>query len=226
MPKLRVERLDHQESLRDRALAILRQAIVSGEIEAGGLYSATALAHELGISVSPVREAMLTLVTEGIMEPVRNRGFRIRTVSEQGLAEIVELRTLLEVPVVAALAERDLSPWWDDLLRQVSDLEEAAAASDLTRFLERDREFHLGLLEIGGNQRLVDMVATLRDQTRLYGLSHLATEGRLAEAAWEHREILTSLGDGDAPRARTLMTEHLGHILHEWSDGTSAEDES
>lgn len=218
MSKLRVEPLGRQESLRDRALAILRQGIMAGELEAGGLYSATGLANELGISVSPVREAMLTLVNDGIMEPVRNRGFRVVTLSRQALADIVEVRILLQAPTVAGLAERDLTQWWPELQRHVEGLEESAAAGELTTFLQLDRDFHLRMLEIAGNERLVEIVATLRDQTRVYGLAHLAHEGRLTDIAAEHRQILEYIDAGDVDGTRELMSIHLGHILREWSD--------
>lgn len=135
------------ESLRDKALAILRQSVVSGEIHHGELYSATALARRLGVSVSPVREAMLTLVNEGIMEPVRNRGFRV---------------------------------------------------------------------ELHGNRRLVESAATLRDQTRLYGL-RFTENHTLIEAAAEHRALLEAVLDGRRDDVAEVLGRHLGHVRHEWA---------
>ena len=219
--RLETERLPRTESLRDRALRILRNAIVSGEIRGGELYSATGLARQLGISASPVREAMLTLVNDGIMEAVRNRGFRIIPLDQHDLDEIVELRTMLEVPGVAALAHREIADQLPELHALASEIERAGARGDVQAFLAADREFHLSLLSLTDNQRLVDTVATLRDQTRLYGLNTLADKGSLDSTAAEHHAILDALADHDADRVTHLMTQHLAHIKTEWATGAT-----
>lgn len=208
--------LEREGSLRDKALQILRQAIVSGEIESGELYSATAMARRLGVSVSPVREAMLTLVNAGIMEPVRNRGFRVTELSPADLDEIFELRLLLEVPAVKALASTDLTHEKARLEALMHATEVSAAAGEVNHFLAADREFHLALIELHGNHRLVDTVANLRDQTRLYGL-HDTTPAMLTAAAAEHRAILDSLLSGDAEKLEQELATHLSHVRHEWA---------
>ncbi|WP_109471642.1 GntR family transcriptional regulator [Ornithinimicrobium cavernae] len=210
--------LERDDSLRDKALRILRQAIVSGEIQAGELYSATALARRLQVSVSPVREAMLTLVNAGIMEPVRNRGFRVAELGESDLDEIFELRVLLEVPAVQALAATDLSGERERLEELVRATEESARDGDVTRFLATDREFHLALIEQHGNGRLTDWVANLRDQTRLYGLKDSHSHP-LVEAAAEHRAILEAILEGEGEQVGQLLTSHLSHIRNEWASG-------
>ncbi|HUC27740.1 MAG TPA: GntR family transcriptional regulator, partial [Streptosporangiaceae bacterium] len=87
-------------SLRDQVLRAIRNGLVTGQIVPGVVYSAAALAAELGVSNSPVREAMLALVDEGLMEVVPNRGYRPVTLSATDTAEIIQLRELLEVPAV------------------------------------------------------------------------------------------------------------------------------
>ncbi|UPK74106.1 GntR family transcriptional regulator [Nocardioidaceae bacterium SCSIO 66511] len=216
---LAAERLPRSESLRDGALRILRNAVVSGEVRDGELYSVAELARQLGISASPVREAMLTLVNDGIMEPVRNRGFRITPIDDDDLAEIVALRRMLEVPAVAGLAERDLSADLPNLRELATQIERTAARGDVQAFLAADREFHLALLSLTGNRRLVDTVAKLRDQTRLYGLRALADEGQLDPSAAEHHAILEALSEHDAARVEGLMDRHLAHIQDEWANG-------
>src|SRR5258708_1047846 len=93
-------------TLRDEASRRLRSEIVAGGLEAGLLYPIAQGAERLGVSITPGREALLELSSEGLVEIVRNRGFRISEVSEKDLDEIVEMRLLLEVPVVQRLAER------------------------------------------------------------------------------------------------------------------------
>lgn len=211
--------LVRQASLKDQALALVRHAIVSGDLEPGAMYSAAALAKQLGISLSPAREAMLTLVHEGTLETVKNRGFRVVTIDDDDLRQIVELRSLLEVPTVAALCRVDIGAWLTELRSLAAQIEEAARQGDVHTFLAYDRDFHLRLLGIGGNERLVAMVGRLRDQTRLYGLHALAQKHALQSAAREHTELLEAVVDRDEDRARDLMQAHLDHIERDWTTG-------
>ncbi|WP_069812744.1 GntR family transcriptional regulator [Streptomyces sp. TP-A0874] len=209
-------------SLRDQALVIVRQAIVSGEIRPNEIYSASALATRLGVSNSPVREAMLTLVNQGILEPVRNRGFRIVPISEHDLDEIGEMRRMLEIPGVVALVDRARDEDIEALRPVATEIEEAARRGDVSVFLEADRRFHLGLLALGGNSRLVDTIAQLRDQTRLYGVNALAEQGTLQQTAPEHFEILDALLARDAAAVERIMARHLDHIRGEWAGAVPA----
>lgn len=204
-------------SLREQALVIVRQAIVSGEIGPDEIYSASALATRLGVSNSPVREAMLTLVNQGILEPVRNRGFRIVPISDHDLDEIGEMRRMLEIPGVAALIGRARDEDIEALRPVAEEIDRAARSGDVSVFLEADRRFHLGLLELGGNTRLVETVAQLRDQTRLYGVSTLAERGTLQQTAPEHFEILDALLARDTAAVEQVMARHLDHVRGEWA---------
>jgi DNA-binding GntR family transcriptional regulator len=204
-------------SLRDRAREVIRAGIVAGKIEGGATVSVPALAASLGVSATPVREAVLDLAREGLLLPVKNKGFRVPTLSDAELQEIVELRLLLEVPTLAQLAGRLPRSRIDHYRRSCRSIEAAAWAGDAVEFLSADREFHLSLLSELGNGRLVEMVAMLRDQARLYGVLHLAKERQLAESAAEHREMLDAIVAGDAARVRRLMTKHLRHTRGIWA---------
>src|SRR3954453_19045540 len=93
-------------SLREQAQQMIRASILAGELAAGEMYSASALAERLGVSPTPVREAMLELANGGLVKPVRNRGFRILTPDEADLDEISQLRLILEAPSMRIVAER------------------------------------------------------------------------------------------------------------------------
>ena len=204
-------------SLREQALDVVRQALVAGEIKPGDIYSAAALAERLGVSNSPVREAMLTLVHEGLLEAVPNRGFRVVPLSDTDLDEVYQLRLLLEVPAMVQLAERGIAAERERLTGLAEEIERAAADRDVIRFLETDRAFHLELLALQGNRRLVSIVANLRDQTRLYGLKMLAQQDMLGASAAEHRQLLAAIDAGDTERVSQLTRAHLEHTRHEWA---------
>jgi DNA-binding GntR family transcriptional regulator len=207
-----------RSSLRDQVIAVLRQRLVSGELEPGGIYSAQAVAAELGVSGSPVREAMLTLVQQGRMEPVRNRGFRVVSLDDDDLREISQLRLWLEVPAMRLLAgDPRVVAAQEEYSGIAEAIVSAARAGDLVDYLERDRQFHLGLLGLLGNQRLVEVVENLRDQTRLFGLAELRESGRLVPSAEEHGHILGAMVGGDAELTEELMVAHLQHVTGDWA---------
>jgi DNA-binding GntR family transcriptional regulator len=208
-------------SLRDQALTVIRQALVTGRIVPGVVYSAASLAAELGVSNSPVREAMLALVDDGLMEVVPNRGYRAVALSPADTAEIVQLRLLLEVPAVGLAAEGDLGGRLAELEELVEVIEQTAADGDVDGNLEADREFHLALVGACGNERLTALVARLRDQARLYNLRNLAESGDLSASAAEHRPLLTAVARHDRATAERLMRSHLAHLSTDWSTATT-----
>jgi DNA-binding GntR family transcriptional regulator len=204
-------------SLREQAVQVIRASIIAGELEPGEIYSATVLADRLGVSPTPVREAMLDLASTGLVTPVRNRGFRVVVPEDRDLDEISELRTMLEVPAMRLVAERASDRELDGLERLVAANEAAAENGEPAAFLLADREFHLALFEIVGNGRLVRLISQLRDQTVLVGIKALAESGRLTQYATEHRDLLEALRAREGERAETIMRFHLKHTREDWA---------
>ncbi|MGA0979343.1 MAG: GntR family transcriptional regulator [Candidatus Nanopelagicales bacterium] len=204
-------------SLRERVAESLRAALVSGRMAPGTTYSIPALAEQFGVSATPVREAMLDLVNEGIVAPVPNKGFRVVELTDTELDQITELRRLLEVPTVGTLAgaiDRSSIKRLRSLASEVSD---AARRGDVVAYVEADRELHLALLAGAGNPRLVEIVGRLRDQSRLYGLEQLAAEGVLVDSANEHMQLIDALESGDRLAAERVMAHHLDHVRGIWA---------
>jgi DNA-binding GntR family transcriptional regulator len=204
-------------SLRETIAEKLRGAIVTGEMRPGQVYSAAALAQQLGVSATPVREAMLTLAQEGMVEAVRNKGFRVIELADSDLDQITYIRRLIEVPAVAEIASGPRHAEAASLQGLADAIVAAAERSDLTEYLRSDREFHLGLLELSGNGVLVQIVGDLRARARLYGLQALVESGGLGASAAEHAELLHLVTAGDADRARDLMDRHIGHVRTIWA---------
>ena len=210
------------DSLREKVTRALEAAVVAGEMEPGVIYSAPALAERFGVSATPVREAMLDLVGEGMVEPVRNRGFRVVEVSEADLDQISQIRLLLEVPIMGQVAKL-LTPQRAAELSELGQrIEVAAERGDLIQYLDCDRQFHSEMVSIIGNPRLTDLVDRLRRQARLFGLQQLADTGRLLASAQEHRAMIRMLQTGDVAASESLMSAHIGHTRGLWAGRSGA----
>ncbi|QQQ80247.1 GntR family transcriptional regulator [Saccharothrix sp. 6-C] len=204
-------------SLRGTVEDAVAAAIVSGELAPGTLVTAPTLAARFGVSATPVREAMLTLQKRGFVDVVRNKGFRITDVSEQDLWEIVRLRQQLEAPPMREIARTTQPSTVAELRLKAQAIVDAAAAADLATYLAADLDFHLRLLELHGNRRLVAIVKDLRQQTRMVGLAGMVGTTELARSAAEHHSLVDLLEARDGRGAEALLTDHIGHVLGWWS---------
>ncbi|MFC8195459.1 GntR family transcriptional regulator [Streptomyces sp. NPDC057298] len=204
-------------SYRERVADALRAALIAGELRPGEVHSAPALAARFGVSATPVREAMLDLAKEGLVDTVPNKGFRVTAVSEKQLDEYTHIRSLIEIPTTVGLAARADSAALEALRPVAREIVTAAAAGDLIAYVEADIRFHLGLLALAGNDHLVEVVGDLRGRSRLYGLHALVEAGRLEASAEEHLEILDALAARDEEAVRAVMTRHLGHVRGLWA---------
>ncbi|MFS8201318.1 GntR family transcriptional regulator [Streptomyces sp. CWNU-52B] len=213
LPTLGGKKPSYRESVADA----LRAALIAGELRPGEIHSAPALAARFGVSATPVREAMLDLAKEGLVDTVPNKGFRVTAVSERQLDEYTHIRSLIEIPTTVGLAGA-ADPAALEALRPVAqEIVSAAAAGDLIAYVDADIRFHLGLLALAGNEHLVEVVGGLRRRSRLYGLHALVEAGRLQASAEEHLEILDALVVRDEEAVRAVMTRHLGHVRGLWA---------
>ena len=211
-----IGKMEQPVSLRGRIGESLSAAIISGELSPGSLVSVPTLAAQFEVSATPVREAMLDLAQRGFVEPVRNKGFRVTTVSLAELRDIIEVRQMLEAPAMRSLAGelsgQDLGEWRD----LATTITGHAERGELTAFVESDRDFHLGLIGLHGNSRLVGMVRELRSQTRMVNLATMRESPELAQSAREHHEMLDLLEAGDGAALEELTVGHLAHVVAWW----------
>ncbi|MEO9322939.1 GntR family transcriptional regulator [Nocardioides sp. C4-1] len=197
----------HAASLTDAVVEAVRDGVQARELVADEVYSVYQLAELLGVSRSPVREAMLRLAEAGLVEIVRNRGFRVVVPSSRDVEEIFEVRLALE-PAAAARAARLGCP---DAVTCLAAMDDAAARADEPALWAADRALHRALLVASGNRRAAAIVEQLRATTALLGPPSTATGRSLADICAEHRPIVEAVVAGDADAADAAMRDHLEH---------------
>ncbi|HEY8980238.1 MAG TPA: GntR family transcriptional regulator [Streptomyces sp.] len=209
--------LGRPSSYREKVVSALRAAVIAGELRPGEVYSTPGVAARFGVSVTPVREAMLALAKEGLVDAVPNKGFRVTEVSDEQLDEYTQIRALIEIPTVVGLVRTADTTSLEALRPAAREIITASVAGDLIAHVEADTRFHLGLLALAGNAHLVDVVRDLRGRSRLYGLNALAASGAILASAAEHLDLLDALLARDEESVRTIMTRHLSHVRGLWA---------
>ncbi|WP_232660634.1 GntR family transcriptional regulator [Pseudonocardia sp. TRM90224] len=199
------------ETVNAQVLGALRTAVITGELAPGTLHSVQTLATQLGVSRTPVREALIKLAQQGMVRFERNRGVRVLQTSLHDLEEVFTLRLLLEVPATRRATVLLDAAGRRDLRKQFQAMEKAAAADDEFRMWEHDRRFHRMLLSASGNTRLADFVEGLRDVVQRRGVSTAHSSRSLADIVAEHAVVLERVEAGDADGAAAAMRAHLLH---------------
>ncbi|MFG2419941.1 GntR family transcriptional regulator [Streptomyces sp. NPDC048448] len=198
-------------SVRGQVLAALRTALVGGELVPGEVYSAPALGERFGVSATPVREAMQQLALEGAVEVVPNRGFRVVRRGTRELAELAEIRALIEVPVMLRLARTVAAARWAELRPLAEATVRAASTGCRATYAESDRAFHRAVLALAGNDQLVQIAEDLHRRAQWPLVGGPVSRGRadlVADAA-EHTALLEALIVQDLPVVQSLVREHF-----------------
>ena len=204
-------------SLREKVATALRAAIISGEMQPGQVYSAPSLGARFGVSATPVREAMLDLLREGMVSIAPNKGFRVTEIDDAELDQITQLRLLIEPPVGRLVTPLIPASDLPELRRLAQVIVTEAEAGDLPAYTEADRVFHLTLLGYANNPRIVELIGELRGQTRLTGLTRLLENGQLVDSAREHLAIVDAIQTRDADAVQSLLQVHIGHVRDLWA---------
>ncbi|MEM6637459.1 MAG: GntR family transcriptional regulator [Pseudomonadota bacterium] len=193
----------------DDAYARLKDEIRSNLMPAGYQATEPEIAEYLGMSRTPVREALVRLAAEGIVEIKPRRGARVLPLTRQDMAEIYEILLALEPEVAANLAARGLDNAELALLeRATAKMEKALAADDLDAWAEADASFHGSLLELHGNRRLIEFVETLNDQVHRARTITLRMRAKPHRSTEEHRQVVVCLQKGDSDGARRAFRMH------------------
>lgn len=194
----------------------LKDEILSNRMPPGFQAPEPEIALRLGMSRTPVREALIRLQAEGLVDLIPRRGARVLPIEAQDMQEIYEIFTALEPDAAAAIARSHPTPaQLAPLVQATQDMEQALQEQDLDAWAQADDRFHRSLHQLHGNQRLSDILETLYDQAhrarivtlRLRDLPHRSTQ--------EHRAILDALQQGDPERAHSVFRQHRDRAAQE-----------
>jgi DNA-binding GntR family transcriptional regulator len=199
-------------SLRHSVLPELRRRIIEGDYRLGEQLSENALAIEFGMSRTPVREALMTLQAEGLVEVRPQRGTYVFSLEGNATREICDLRGILEAGALALAARRDGA----GLARRLGSLvDEAAAAWKRRRLRDCERldlAFHECLIEASDNGLLIDSYRRIAGQVNALRFRLPAPAGRIEAALRQHRQIAGLVARDDIPAARRALGDHVDNV--------------
>lgn len=207
MPNLRT--IDQPEPLSRIAYQSLRDSIINGDLKRGKIYNEMALAKELGISRTPVREALLELSAQGLVSFLPRRGVVVNDYSQRDVEEVFEVRKAIELFAVGRVAGMEPRPDLAEVVETMEGQRAALAAGSKLDYLRADRIFHLSFSRLLGNQRLQAILDNIRDLVQVMSLGALARAGRDEEVIQEHQRVIEAVERGDPGTARRAMEEHL-----------------
>jgi len=196
-------------SLTRLAYQRLRDSILAGQLKSGEVYNEMALAQEMGVSRTPVREALLELSSQGLVTFLPRKGVQVNYFDDHDVEEVFELRKLIELAALEKVFDSVTLTDVKVLDGAVRRSREAAKKRDLESFLHADRVFHRSLVELSGNSRMHVILDNLRDIIHVMSFEAVNRAERMDEVASEHEEIVRSLREGDRTAARTALSTHL-----------------
>ncbi|MFD0684470.1 GntR family transcriptional regulator [Actinomadura fibrosa] len=194
----------------DTAYETLRRMILSGEAAAGSRLGEAELAETLGLSRTPVREALQRLGADGLVEVLPHRGARVVQWTGADLEEIFELRSLLE-PYAAARAARlrPDEPVLAELRGMCAAMERAVADGDLARVAQLNARFHAAVIDASGNRRLPGMLTSVMHAPLIVGTFRRYGADAMARSMNHHRELVAAIAAGDPAWAESVMRAHI-----------------
>lgn len=200
-------------SLRARVFATLERDILNGEYKEGDTLNELKLSQTLGVSRTPIREALMQLELEGLVETIQNKGAIVVGISTQDIEDIYAIRLHLEGFATSLAAEK----MTDDevtALEKVLELQEFyMTKNDTDRIWELDAEFHRMLYSASDNRTLKTMLSSLHNQIQRGRVLSLRVEGRAEKSVEEHRRIVEAIKARDAGLAEQLTIEHINNAL-------------
>lgn len=205
------------QHLSQRAYARLREMAINYRFRPGERLNEGALARELAVSRTPLREAMHRLVSEGLLDLVSGRGFYARALDVKEVFDLYEARLALETSIVGLACERASPAWLAETGRYLDRSVRAHESEPLERLLELDEGFHERLAESTGNRELLRALRSIN--ARIHFFRWIDMQGRRDNTQAEHRALVAAIGAGDAARAVEITRTHITRRLDQIVDG-------
>lgn len=195
--------------LRDVVFQTLRKAILTGEFMPGERLMEIALANRLGVSRTPVREAIRKLELEGLVVMIPRKGAEVAKITVSDLKDVLEVRCHLEEFAASLACERITEEKKVELKEAMVDFEKAIQQKDLKLIAEQDVAFHDVIFRATNNQRLLQIVNNLREQIFRYRIEYIKDFDYHDTLVKEHRQIMQTIMDGDKEAAEKIMRTHI-----------------
>ena len=218
--------LDAYKPLREVVSDTLRQAIRDGALKPGERLMEIPLAEELGVSRTPIREAIRKLEQEGFVVMIPRRGTYVADISLKDISQVFEIRSALEELAAALAAERITDEEIEALERMLVEIGNYIETKDMDKIVETDVAFHEVLYKASRNERLVEIIHNLREQTLRFRTVSMNQPGRLAKTREEHRLLVEAIANRDGKQARKMARMHMEHSEQALLTGMNIDNES
>ena len=201
--------MDEYLPLRDVVFKTLRQAILKGELEPGERLMEIQLAERLGVSRTPIREAIRKLELEGLVLMIPRKGAEVAKISESNLRDVLEVRRSLEELAIDLACQRITEEELDELNKAEVDFKAAIENGDAMQIAQTDESFHEIIYNSTKNQKLVQILNNLREQMYRYRLEYIKDADKRQVLMVEHEHILRALKVRNLAEARMAAREHI-----------------
>jgi len=206
-------KIEGYELLSQKVYRVLKTEIIKGSLKPGTKLSEGKIAEQTGVSRTPVREALKELAAEGFVKMNPNQAVVVSNASVEDIQEVLQIRGVLE-GLAARLATKMISEEEiKELEKYQKQMEYYTKKDDVLAFSEMDAEFHELILNICGNNKLIQIRKNISDQAHRYRIRSLSIPGRLKYSLKEHQEIVEALKRKDAEQADRLSQKHIENVL-------------
>ena len=195
--------------LRDVVFNTLRQAILRGELKPGERLMEIQLANKLGVSRTPIREALRKLELEGLVNMVPRKGAEVADITEKSLRDVLEVRKALEELSVQLACEKITEEEIEELKRVAERFKDTLNDQDVTKIAEADVAFHDVIYTATDNQKLILLLNNLREQMYRYRVEYLKKEAAYPQLIAEHEELIDNISKRNKEEATRIMCEHI-----------------
>ena len=201
--------MDEFLPLRDVVFNTLRQAILTGDLKPGERLMEIHLANKLGVSRTPIREAIRKLELEGLVTMIPRRGAEVAQITEKSMNDVLEVRRALDALCVELACDRITEEELEQLKKAAHGFEEAVKTKDLKKIVQADVKLHDIIVQATGNQRLIQLVNNLSEQMYRYRFEYIKDSSQHDRLVEEHRVIYQSIVEKDKETASWAAKTHI-----------------